>query len=227
MGAGACVGAARIAALNLKLTSDLASLVKWLEAAQALPPARKAAALLAADVVCAKDPGCAFDAAKPRDPIERRLVALGYRSRPFCGDTAYYTRSWLQHCERLDPTGPAGEMARLADLEKCQVGDGMEAGEKFLTDFPASKWAPYAHYVLGRLYDERLALALYGRPEGGDPVPLTRARLIDVRQAAIDHFRAFLDQAPGAVDVPFVRQETWRLLAGLPPTLVQFGCDCE
>ena len=66
---------------------------------------------------------------------------------------------------------------------------------------------------------------------GGDPdeegIHLTRAAMPRERRAAVERFERFIEQKPDAAESVFAWQEAWRLLAGLPPSQIHFGCGCE
>ncbi len=210
---------ARIAALGGELTAPVLSksrcaagpeervgeqvepLARWLGAAQALPPPRRAAALLLADFYIA-----CIGAAPDPDRLQKRLTGLGAN---YATD---YTHNLREQAERLDPRGPAGELAGLIGLtEPCFLKGNKpwpdlvaEKGARMLNVFPATAWTPYIHYVLARAHAMKLS-----------------------RTAAISEFRYFIKQKPDAPESVFARQEAWRLLAGLPPSQIHFGCSGE
>jgi hypothetical protein len=96
-------------------------------------------------------------------------------------------------------------------------------GEQLLRDDPNTQWTPYIHLILGRTYAAKLMLTYPNGDMGASPNrgPLDPVRL---RDAAIQHFRAFLSQKPNDPDAGYAAHEAWRLLAGLPPTPIHFGC---
>jgi len=231
-------GVAQIAALDPALTSLVLSrsncgagpeptrakmvepLARWLSAARNLTPVRRAAALLLADfyVTCA---GTASD----RDPLQNRLIQLGakYETRD-PRDGPDYTHNFREQAEGLDPRGPAGELAGLVSLaDPCFLKGSrawpdllIEKGIKMLAAFPPSMWTPYVHFALARAHAAKLSFAVPGGgADGGE------------RSAAISQFRYFLGQKPDAHESLFAWQEAWRLLAGLPPSRIQFGCSGE
>jgi hypothetical protein len=171
-------------------------------AAQGLPRERKAAALILAD-------------------ITRKRLA-----EPGVGPQAWRSRG----AEQMDPTGAAGEIARVAHAESpCAFDDGrnnwqgglIQFGEKLLRDFPESRWKSYVHLTMARAYAAKLTLTypdmfLNGANRPTDPETL--------RRNAIAHFRAFLDENRGARESATAWREAWRLLAGLPPSPIPFAC---
>jgi hypothetical protein len=170
-------------------------------AAQGLPREREAAAVVLADIT------------------GKRLT------EPGVGPSAFRSRA-----ERIDPTGAAGEIARVAHVESpCAFDDGrnnwqgglIQFGEKLLRDFPASRWKSYVHLTMARAYAAKLILTypdvdLNGANQPTDPETL--------RRNAIAHFRAFLEENREAPESGVARREAWRLLAGLPPSPNHFAC---
>jgi hypothetical protein len=129
------------------------------------------------------------------------------------------------------PQQAEDETTRVAHLEDPCFFEGKSdwriglavSGEQFLRDYPASRWAPYVHLILGRTYGATLLLTYPGgdmesNPNHGalDPVQL--------RDAAVLHYRSFLAQKPNDPDVSYARHELWRLAANLPPTAIHFAC---
>jgi hypothetical protein len=114
-------------------------------------------------------------------------------------------------------------------LKACAFDDGrnnwhdglIRAAQELLRDLPASRSKPYIHLTIARAYDAKLILTypdiyLDGANRPTDPEAL--------RRNAITHFRAFLAEAPNSPESAVARRETWRLLAGLPPTPIHFAC---
>lgn len=197
----------------------------WLKASSSLPPPRKAAALLLADAYVACTP-----ASSPR------LIRLGAEFKAGCPqDGPSYSHNFRDQAEKLDPQGAAGELAGLSSLAyPCSLKGArpwpdliVEKGEKLLGDFPPDQWTPWVHFAVARAHAVKLSLAY----PGGDPeerhLHFTRAAMDRERHAAIAHFERFIRQKPDAAESVFAWQEAWRLLAGLPPSLILFDCGCE
>jgi len=241
---------ARIAALGPALTSPILSgsrcsagpstedrqaaepLAKWLAAARSPAPVRRAAALLLTDfyITCA---GTSPDS----DPLQKGFAELGakYETRS-PEDGPDYAHNFREQAERLDPHGPAGQLAGLVSLtDPCFLKGAngwpdllIEKGTKMLNAFPSTRWTPYVHFALARAHATKLSFALPGGdPEGGNVSPLGPATMQQERSAAISHLRYFLKRQPGAPESVFAWQEAWRLLAGLPPSRIHFGCSGE
>lgn len=218
--------AVRLAALGPGISATMLapgvspeSLIRWVEAAQGLPRTRKAAALALADLIVSTAPF-----AMPDDfmttPLGKRLTQLGAGPH-----------TWRSQAEQMDPTGAAGEIARVAHVENpCAFDDGhnnwqdglINSGEKLLRDFPVSRWKSYIHLTLARTYTAKLILTypdidLNGANRPTDPEAL--------RRNAIAHFRAFLvEENREAAEASSAWREAWRLLAGLPPSPTHFAC---
>lgn len=205
-------------------------LLDWLHHARRLTPEREAAALVLADFYVSQQerfyiPG-----------LSEHLIPLGITFTPMCPGDTVYTHSLLHLAEQLDPTGKGGELARIAHLEfPCYFqmkrdwrDELIPYGERRLRDYPSSQWMPYIHDVLARTYEAKLLLYY----PGGDPEGQTRpmeppAVSSKLRAAAIAHLRAFLKEKPSGPKAAAVWQEAWRMLAGLPPPRIGFGCGCE
>jgi hypothetical protein len=205
-------------------------LLDWLHYARRLTPERRAAALVLADYYVNQQQRFYFPS------VSERLIPLGITFTPWCPGDTLYTHSLLHLAEQLDPTGKGGELARIARFEfpcyfetKRDWRDGLiPYGERILRDYPSSQWAPYVHYVLARTYEAKLLLSYPDGLGGSDldkGIPTSQRRRL--RQAAITHLRAFMETKPIGPDSRLVWQETWKLLAGLPPPRISFGCGCE
>jgi hypothetical protein len=241
---------AQIAALDSALTAPVLSrsrcsagpeptrgepvepLAAWLRAAQKLTPVRRAAVLLLADfyITCA---GTGSDS----DPLQNRLKRLGakYETRD-PRDGPDYAHNFRQQAEKLNPHGPAGELAGLVSLaDPCLLKGArswpdllIEKGTMMLNSFPATGWTPYVHFAVARAHATKLSFALpAGGPDGGNLVPLNPTAQQEERSAAISEFRSFLRQKPDVHESVFAWQEAWRLLADLPPSRIHFGCGIE
>jgi hypothetical protein len=153
---------------------------------------------------------------------------------------ATYPDAALDHTLNFTPVsqpftaGSGEDIAGVTRLENpCSFegkSDWREAliafGENMLAQSARSQWTPFVHWILGRAYAARLQLTYPGTfmdviaPQG----PLDPVR---IRESAISHFRSFLADKPNGPDAQFARSEAWRLLAGLPPTPIHFGCTNE
>jgi hypothetical protein len=200
------------------LDTDAAQSLKlWLQAAANLPAQRKAAALVLAGMYAMAEADSLGHDDDKTDP---------WREKEFL--------QYLKPAERLAPSGRAAELLAVARAGNvCSFEDPNDwrdglipYGEKFLHDFPASEWTPYIHYLLARTYSAKLMLALPGNQEA-QPTGANTPEAIRLRQSAIAHYRAFLAAKPADPQSVFAWRETWRLLAGLPPTEIYFLCYYE
>ena len=198
---------------------------RWLKASSDLPPQRRAAVLLLADsyVACAR-------------MFSQRLIQLGAKSGGPCSkDGPTYSHNFRDQAEKLDPQGPAGELAGLASLaDPCSLKGArpwpdlvVEKGEQLLGAFPPDQWTAWVHFAIARAHAVRLSFAYPDHPPEDGSFPLTRAAMGRERRAAVEHFERFIQQKPDASEFVFAWQEAWRLLAGLPPSQIHFGCGCE
>jgi hypothetical protein len=202
-------------------TVTVGRVVQWLGKAKSLPPERQAAAFLVVDayLVCAGGP-------TPHLIQAIGATAAGVREQEY----SHYFRN---QAEKLDPQGPAGELAGLAQLaDPCDLkGKGLwpvleiNKGESLLQQFPADQWTPWIHFAVARSHAAKLSFSYpRGDPEG-DVLPLAPAEKQKERGAAIEHFGKFLGELSDDPKSVFAWQETWRLLAGLPPSRIGFGCS--
>jgi len=197
---------------------------KWLNAAKALTPLRRAAALLLADEYMS----CIDELP---DAARERFIALGAEFNGGCAeDGGEYGHSFRKEAEKLDPNGRVGAWGQLADLwTYCAVEDPkfVARAERLLLWFP--KWRPMLHFLLGRAHGTRLAFAFPGGfpNDGAELQPLSPAAQQRERLAAVRAYRSFVQETPDDANAVFAWQEAWRLLAGLEPGAVEFGCTCE
>jgi hypothetical protein len=138
--------------------------------------------------------------------------------------------AWRSRAEQMDPTGAAGEIARIAHAESpCAFDDGHNNwqdglilfGQKALRDFLASLWKPYIHLTIARAYAAKLLLTYPDIDLNGANRPNDSEEL---RRNSIAHFRAFLEVNRDSPESGIAWREAWRLLAGLPPSLTHFAC---
>jgi hypothetical protein len=198
---------------------------RWLKASSGLPPQRRAAAFLVADSYIACTPASS-----------QRLIRLGAEFRDGCPqDGAFYSHNFRDQAEKLDPQGPAGELAGIASLAyPCSLKGTrpwhdlvVEKGERLLGEFPPDQWTPWVHFAVARAHAVKLSFAYPDHPPEDGNFPLTRAAMARERRAAVEQFERFIEQKPDAPESVFAWQEAWRLLAGLPPSQIHFGCGCE
>ncbi len=208
--------ATQVAALGAEPVAT-GRLSEWLAKSKELPPTRKACALLVADTyVSSAQMGAKFVKICPQDgPV--------------------YSHNFREEAEQIDPKGLGGELAGLLSLaDPCSLkGDHSwpdlltAKGERLLSAFPADRWTPWIEYLMARAHAAKLSFAYPGGDPEGEPAALTPDAMRHEREAAIQSFRRFLQARPDTAESLFAWQEDWRLLAGLPPSALHFGCGCE
>jgi hypothetical protein len=208
------------------------NLRKWLEVAKQQSPQQRAAALLLADLyVGSTSLGYAAKPDVPYAPRAEFYKGLGAEY----DKEGNYVNNFLKQAEKMDDGGEVSELAALwtasQDCPASPWPDGaIEHGESFLARFPSNQWTPYVHFALARAHSAKL---LWTYPGGsgddydGEIFPLSPAAKEHERAAAIEHFKAFLDARPDGREAAFAWLELWRLLAGLPPSMIGWGCTGE
>lgn len=237
--------AVKIAGLNLELTSEISQetdcakisagtaagrLSRWLNASTRLSASRRAAALLAADSFVA----CLLEASAGN---ATSLAALGVKLKPGCPqDGPVYANNFREQAEALDPSGPAGALAALANLQSpCSLkGSGpwpdrvLYQGRNMLRQFGPGPWLPWVRFAIARAHEVKLSFSI---PPGEADIeavhPLSAAQAQQQRSAAIAGFVQFIGERPNSREAVFAWQEAWRLIASLPASPAQFGCGCE
>ena len=214
-------------------------LAKWIGAAGKLEGRRRAAALLAADLVLE---GCqyAYGVADPDEGSAARkaLAALGaeFNDSPLGGVTSY-TRSWLDAARKLDPDGPIGDRSFRLLMTKgfdtsgtCSSGseqfrEVIDEGERYLAGKHDPAAAAEVELMVADAYRDIVALAAgaaqdYVEGEASDYA----AQAPDARRKAIQHYRKALAASPASAATRRAWGEAWRLAAGLPPAHLRFFC---
>lgn len=208
---------------------------QWLEAAKQRSSQQRAAALLLADLYIER---IRVDyAAKPDVPFTEPVEFYkGLGAEYYEGGA--YAHNFLKRAEKMDGGGEVSELAALWTLsESCPDTNNrlwpdavIERGESFLSRFSSDQWSPYAHWALAMAHGAKLAWTYPGGDNyeyDGKILQLSPAAKEHERAAAIEHFKAFLDARPGGPEAAFAWTQTWRLLAGLPPTNFGWGCTGE
>ncbi len=198
---------------------------KWMGAAKRLPPPRRAAALILADdyMTCLDN---------LPDESRQPFIDLGAKFDGGCAeDGGEYGHTFRREAEKLDPDGRAGAWGQLADLwSYCAMEGGpafVAIAEKLLRRFP--EWRASLYYLIGRAHETRLAFAYPGGfpDDGAELAALSASLKQKERLAAIQAYRNLVQEKPGDSEAVFAWREAWRLLAGLKPPAVEFGCTCE
>ena len=149
-----------------------------------------------------------------------------------------YVNNFLNQAEKMDQGGEVSELAALwtasgesPGFDKRPWPDlAIEDVESFRARFPSDQWTPYVDFALARAHSAKL---LWSYPGGSrddystEGSPLSPAGKEHERAAALESFKAFLDARPGGREGAFAWLEAWRLLAGLPPSRIGWGCTGE
>jgi hypothetical protein len=199
------------------------NLSKWLEVARQRPPHQRAAALLLADL---------YVTGTKLDPEIYKGLGAEYDKQ------GNYLNNFMKQAEKMDQGGEVSELVALLSVSgECPGFDkrpwpdlATEHVESFRARFPSDQWTPYVHFALAIAHSAKL---LWTYPGGGtddystEGSPLSPAAKEHERAAAIEHFKAFLDARPEGPEAAFAWLEAWRLLAGLPPNKIGWGCTGE
>jgi hypothetical protein len=201
------------------------NLRKWLEVAKQRAPHQRAAALLLADLFV-EGTGTKLD------PEIYKGLGAEYDKQ------GNYLNNFIKQAEKMDQGGEVSELAALWTVsEECPGFDkrpwpdlATEHVESFRARFPSDQWTPYVDFALARAHSAKL---LWTYPGGRtddystEGSPLSPAGKEHERAAAIEYFKAFLDARPDGREAAFAWLEAWRLLAGLPPSNIRWGCTGE
>jgi hypothetical protein len=201
------------------------NLRKWLEVAKQRSPHQRAAALLLADLFV-EGTGTKLD------PEFYNGLGAEYDKQ------GNYLNNFIKQAEKMDQGEEVSELAALWTVSgDCPGFDkrpwpdlATEHVESFRARFPSDQWTPYVDFALARAHSAKL---LWTYPGGStddystEGSPLSPAGKEHERAAAIEYFKAFLDARPAGREAAFAWLETWRLLAGLPPSNIRWGCTGE
>lgn len=202
------------------LTSTLSD---WLTASAGLDSSHRAAALLAADQVLASQAVTDLVALDSTRPAREALSRLGAEfAHDELGGLDYYTHTWLDEALRLDSEGRAGQLAKVVLLRigfREKGGCGQEdasqrvtaEGEELLQSVTDPAIAAEVHLLVAEGYADAVSR-----------VYTTAAS--EERSTAIRHYRQGIALDPSSPHAHAAWLETWRLLAGLPPTTTHFVC---
>ena len=125
----------------------------------------------------------------------------------------------------------SGSLAECPGFDRRPEPDiAVEDVESLHARFSPDKWAPDVNFAFARAHSAKLLWTYPGwrtddySTEGS---PLTPAQKEHERTTSIEYFKAFLDAMPGGPEGALAWREAWRLLAGLPPSRIQWGCTGE
>jgi hypothetical protein len=213
------------------------ALESWLGETKEFSDYRKAASLLAADVVL-NEVQHAFGISKPINADVRETLSkigahfIDYESP---GGGVAYTRSWLHSARQLDKEGPIGDKCFLILMERgfdtsqdCQEGSAqfnsvIAQGEEYLRHTRDQQARREVELMVAEAYRDIVALATGLDSEHANPSDYERLEP-EARRKAVYHFRGALFQTSDSQEYRIAWSEAWRLIAGLPPMYLRFWC---
>ncbi len=215
-------------------------IARWLAKADGLPDPRRAAALFAADQIL-QDVQRASSISDPSDGKAARdalsLIGAEFGPEPMGSPRVIYKNSWLWEAYRLDPAGPAGEMAFLDLMNRgfdtsqtcAEGGDSfrrvIERGEEYLRRPHDPKVRQTVELMVAEAYLDIMAMAAGAASTfGEDPAPY-REQTPEARLMAVRHFRAGLMNAADSPEIRAAWSAAWHTLAGIPPRSLRFYCS--
>lgn len=205
-----------------------------------LPPRRRAAALLAADLLLEAVHGAAgwytYDGADAR----QRMHALGARFS-FAGEPRadwVYTRTWALQALDLDAGGRAGDIAFVVLMElgfdvdgTCRERQGIDAsrdvarrGEAFLRQVPGTTVRADVLRMIGDAHADIVAVSAGLGLDGMAEAEQVRGEASTARLLALENYRAALAIDATSPAGRAAARRAWRLAAGLPPVSTRFYC---
>jgi hypothetical protein len=213
-------------------TADADTLVDalrlWVSGAAALPPERRAAVFVIADLVVAS----VWEVAAYNFP--QKVTPLGAVFRQSTRYPGYeYTRNWLAGARDMNAPGRAGEVAFLASLlERIDHSGGcidpvIARGERYLREHSGSGIRAEVHFMVGEAFADIVALAAGATDYPSQYRAADYAPRVDsARTRAVEEFRAAVALAgPSHERSRMVWQAAYRLMAGTPPLRTFFHCD--
>lgn len=210
--------------------SFLPVLREWLAALSSVSPARRAAGLLAADLLLVEAegsgniPGWPILPGNPNQRSELQELGATFGLNGIAG-VYYYARNWAKQARELDPNGPVGQMALIESLARYSCDSGSDSppfrqvildGEGLLNKGLDAQTAARVHFMVGDAYSTIVAIAgglvgpngEYGaEPAEGDAD----------RSKALQHYRAGLAVDHTSQNAKDAWSQAWRISAGLLP----------
>jgi hypothetical protein len=208
------VSAARSRAWTAQLVPILR---EWMNAQEPLPPAQRAAALLAADRLIAASGG-EFSAAL-RSQLEDLGASFGGREVDFP-----YKKTWLTEARVLAPDGEVDKMAVLAMVSRGNCDWAGWPSEKVVAEAEPLLSRPvdeatrtHLHFVLGYAYTDLVVLQENPDYVIGSISPEPHEEAVALRAKALEHYRAALSADTTSPTARDAWRQAWHLLAHVLP----------
>jgi len=225
----------------------------WLEAAQTLEPAKRAAALLVADRIVTmeeedgnlepldseKAPAGAADTEKKRKSAGQ--LALANLGAKFSYDSGsernLYTSNWLREAYELDQNDRAGELVFLLLMKSgFNTSPGCEGGEELFrkvlqrgSEYLKQKRSPGVeariHFQMGNAYRDIVALAAGQHGDTYANPAKYKPEAADAKTKAIAEYRAGLALDDKSYVASVAKERLEALQAGKAPHDTSFYCE--
>jgi hypothetical protein len=211
----------------------------WFASASSVPADRRAAALVAADLLVQITAARVAGFSLPEQAAVRdRMAAHGARfDYAPIGGVHIYMHDWLKEALRMDSGGRAGEIAFLALMEMgfetsatCteQGGNGFRAviarGEEFLRTRSGSAVANEVRFLVAEAYSDIVRLVNGGNYQAIPELPAQPEEEEPARRRAVELYVAAFERAGGSMRARESWPNAWRLMAGLTPMRTYFYC---
>jgi hypothetical protein len=209
--------------------SFLPALQEWFAALKAVPPARRAAGLLAADRLLEAAESAGNVPGWPQEPDQRtalRRLGAVFEMNEIAGNY-FYTGNWQKQARELDPNGPVREMAVLGSMMRgsCNTAGPnlfqqvISDGESLLAKGPDPSTAAQVHFMVGDAYSDIVAIAGgQAGPNGEYDPEQFRGEADSSHAKALQHYRAGLAVDNTSHNAKDAWRQAWRLSAGLLPS---------
>jgi hypothetical protein len=206
------------------------TLERWMSLARGVADDRRAAALLAADLLLTQGwPYAEWEDSLQHTPIAR----MGAEFRYFrLGGSWGYVRTWLSEAVSLSSRGRAGDLAFLTVAELGFNPGGclqehyervIERGERFLRERPTSSVATDVRFLVALAHADVVYLASGGTYSNDSP-DFYAAAAPKSRERAIAEFRLAFAADATSRRARDSWDTAWRLIAGISPIKDTFYC---
>jgi hypothetical protein len=207
----------------------LPMLREWLSTLKTMPPAQRAAGLLAADRLLEAAPGAGRIPGWPtksQKSSELQELGAAFEMNPSTGDY-YYINNWGKQARELDRNGAVGQMATIGSmaLGSCNSASPnffrqvIHDGEALLAKGLDAPTAAQVHFMVGDAYSDIVAIAGGEAGANGEYDPEEFQGEADSSHAkALQHYRAGLAVDNTSKNAKDAWRQAWGLSAGLLPS---------